>query len=295
MYLRFAQHFMDKDYISMFTLYKSNTLIYVLSLYFCITCTDYRFNTTGSRRITWNFQPSIIQKKRVRAALTSWCRWPPNLDEASHAHPIQAAPEHDSVQISCQKRQPPCLPGLEDIWYGPKLQQKSSVEADKQLLEAMRVKILQSKTNLWIKRRWVEAWSNTRLLDAPSHVPFVIQLLQMNANDVFPLRLWVLLQVLQPCEIDSNIVKQHRAILCVGRKSLHAAYTPQVALHPSVHTSHCNLATYWTMAPDERSNFFLHEKNIQLKPDTSWHLSNWVYPGNPFVGLVRIPLTWIVP
>lgn len=113
----------------------------------------------------------------------------------------------------------------------------------------------------------------------------------MNANDVFPLRLWVLLQVLQPCEIDSNIVKQHRAILCVGRKSLHAAYTPQVALHPSVHTSHCNLATYWTMAPDERSNFFLHEKNIQLKPDTSWHLSNWVYPGNPFVGLVRIPLT----
>lgn len=172
---------------------------------------------------------------------------------------------------------------------------KIKVEADKQLLEAMRVKILQSKTNLWIKRRWVEAWSNTRLLDAPSHVPFVIQLLQMNANDVFPLRLWVLLQVLQPCEIDSNIIKQHRAILCVGRKSLHAAYTPQVALHPSVHTSHCNLATYWTMAPDERSNFFLHEKNIQLKPDTSWHLSNWVYPGNPFVGLVRIPLTWIVP
>ena len=149
----------------------------------------------------------------------------------------------------------------------------------------MRVKVLQSKTNLRIKRRWLEAWSNTRLLDAPSHVPFVIQLLQMNANDVFPLR--VLLQVLQPCEIDSNIIKQHRAILCVGRKSLHAAYTPQVALHPSVHTSHCNLATYWTMAPDERSNFFLHEKNIQLKPDTSWHLSNWVYPGNPFVGLVR--------
>ena len=117
------------------------------------------------------------------SALTSWCRWPATVEEASHAHPIQAAPEHDSVQISCQKRQPPCLPGLEDLVRAQAPAKR--VEADKQLIEAMRVKILQKK-NLWIKRDSLEAWSNClgfalgnpyTTTWRPSHVAFSCQLL----------------------------------------------------------------------------------------------------------------------